>query len=134
MASPTPVELANTGLFASLDESKLAIVAAWFEVEDAVPGQRLTVEGTAGYAFFILHEGSAEASTDGHKLADIQPGDFFGELAMLGDSGKRTATVTVTAPSVVWTMFGTRYRELEQQHPEIAHAIATAATERRTHS
>jgi CRP-like cAMP-binding protein len=133
MASPTPEELASTGLFAELDESSLAIVAAWFEAEDAVPGQRLTVEGTAGYAFFVLHEGTAEVSANGQKLADVKPGDFFGELAMLGDSGKRTATVTVTSPAVVWTMFGTRYRELEQQHPEIAHAIAAAAMERRSH-
>ena len=134
MASPTPDELANTGLFAGLDEAALAIVAAWFEAEEAVPGQRLTVEGAAGYAFFVLHEGTADVTANGQKLSELHSGDFFGELAMLGDRGKRTATVTVTSPSIVWTMFGTRYRELEQQHPEIAHAIAAAAMERRSHS
>jgi CRP-like cAMP-binding protein len=129
MAAPEVADLANTELFAGLDEHSLRIVAEWFEVEDAVVGQRLTMEGNAGYAFFVLHEGSADVSVHGETVRALQVGDFFGELSMLGD-GRQTATVTVTTPSVVWTMFGTRFRELQRHHPEIAATISATALQR----
>jgi CRP-like cAMP-binding protein len=50
------------------------------------------------------------------------PGDFFGEMAILGD-GRRTASVEVTAPSTVLVMFGTEFRQLEQEMPEAAARI-----------
>src|ERR1039457_7655751 len=89
----------------------------------------MTHEGASGYAFFVLHAGAADVVVGGNVVRTLGPGDFFGELSMLGD-GRQTATVTVTRPSTIWTMFGTRFRELQQQHPEIAAAIEKVATER----
>jgi CRP-like cAMP-binding protein len=129
MSAPTAEALATIGLFADLDDSSREIVASWFEVEPAVPGQRLTLEGNAGYAFFVLDNGSAEVSVHGDAVRELTHGDYFGEIALLG-GGRQTATVTVTSPSTVWTMFGTRYRELQRQHPDIAAIIAQTAAER----
>jgi CRP-like cAMP-binding protein len=129
MSTPSAEALATIGLFADLDDASRQIVAAWFEVEPAVPGQRLTLEGNAGYAFFVLDEGTAEVSVHGQPVRQLGHGDFFGEIALLS-GGRQTATVTVTSPSVVWTMFGTRYRELQRHHPDIAATIAETATER----
>jgi CRP-like cAMP-binding protein len=54
---------------------------------------RLTGEGASGYSFFVLCEGTATVTIDGNEVRALEPGDFFGELAILGD-GRRTATVT----------------------------------------
>jgi CRP-like cAMP-binding protein len=129
VTSPSATDLARTGLFAGLDEASLRIVADWFEVSEAVPGQRLTHEGAAGYAFFVLHEGAAEVLVHGEPVRELLPDDYFGEIAMLG-AGRQTATVTVTSPAIVWTMFGTRYRQLQQQYPDIAATIEATAAER----
>jgi hypothetical protein len=46
-------------------------------------------------------------------------------LAIVGLSDRTATTVTATAPVVVWTMFGTRFRSLETQFPELAEKIGT---------
>jgi len=100
-----------------------------FDVEDVRPGQRLVEEGRSGYAFYVLDRGQASVAHDGQEVRRLGPGDFFGEIAILGD-GRRTATVTATEPGTVWTLFGTSFRELEMDRPDIAAALQDAMTDR----
>ena len=92
-------------------------------------GQRLIAEGRSGYAFYILDRGHASVSHEGHEVRILDPGDFFGEIAIIG-TGRRTATVTATEPGTMWTLFGTSFRELQSDHPEVASALQEAMTER----
>src|SRR5450432_2410297 len=131
MAVVNAADLASTPLFAGLGEPGRRIVAEWLEVDTVLPGHHLTHEATKGYAFDVLHEGSADVVVGSKFVRTLGPGDFFGEISILGD-GRRTATVTVTSPATVWTMFGTRFRQLQQSHPEIAAAIERVASERLT--
>jgi CRP-like cAMP-binding protein len=73
----------------------------------------------------VLVDGTAEVRSAGEWLAELGPGDFFGEMAILGD-GRRTATVTSTSPARLLVMFGTEFRMLEAAHPEIASRLAEA--------
>jgi CRP/FNR family transcriptional regulator, cyclic AMP receptor protein len=82
----------------------------------------LTCEGASGYSFFVLRSGAATVTVDGDELRALGAGDFFGELALLGD-GRRTATVTTTSPAQVLVLFGTEFRRLQQEHPEVAAQI-----------
>jgi CRP/FNR family cyclic AMP-dependent transcriptional regulator len=129
MALVTSSDLATTALFAGLDEPSRRVVAEWLEVDAVLPGHHLTHEDTMGYAFYVLHQGTADVFVNGKVVRTLGPGDFFGEISILGD-GRQTATVTVTSPATVWTMFGTRFRQLQQEHPEIAAAIEKVASER----
>ena len=129
MSSLDPSDLSRVALFAGLDVPDQRVVATWLDVGEFEPGYKMTHEGASGYAFFVLHAGAADVVVGGNVVRTLGPGDFFGELSMLGD-GRQTATVTVTRPSTIWTMFGTRFRELQQQHPEIAAAIEKVASER----
>ena len=119
---PTAAELERIPLFASLSESQLEELAEWFEVKSAVAETRLIDEGTGGYSFFALADGQARVTTDDNEIATLNPGDCFGERALLG-SGRRTASVTTTAPTTVYVMYGTEFRRLEQSHPEIVAQI-----------
>jgi ATP-binding cassette subfamily B protein len=125
----TAADIAAVALFADLDSQSLQVLADWLEVEHVDPGRRLTHQGAAGYAFFVLRHGSADVDIDGALIRTLGPGDYFGEIAILG-SGRQTATVTATSTSEVWTMFGTRFRELQQQHPRIASVIERTASAR----
>jgi CRP-like cAMP-binding protein len=127
--SGTADDLAAISLFASLSESDRRVLAGWFDAQTAGAGVRLVGEGAAGYSFFVLVEGSAVVTSAGAELATLGPGDFFGEIAILGD-GRRTATVTTTAPAKLLVMFGTEFRRLEQEHPEIAARVSAAMRER----
>src|SRR5262249_22898011 len=125
----TPAELAAVPLFASLSEPDLKELACWFDAKDVGQGVRLVGEGASGYTFFVLADGSAVATANGKEVGSLGPGDFFGEIAILGD-GRRSATVTTTTPSRVLAMFGTEFRRLQQEQPEIASQIEAAMGER----
>ena len=121
-------DLAGLPLFDTLEPDERASIAPWFELEDVSPGVNLTGEGASGYSFFVLRDGSATVTINGIEVRSLGPGDFFGELALLGD-GRRTATVTTTTPSKVLVLFGTEFRRLQQEHPEIAARVESALRE-----
>ena len=121
--------LAAVPLFSSLDEEQLVNLAKWFHVQNSHEGVRLVGEGAPGYTFFVLIEGTAAVTSEGQTLTELVPGDFFGEVAILGE-GRRTATVTSTSPVRLLVLFGTEFRQLEAAHPEIASRIAEAMQER----
>ena len=64
-------------------------------------------------------------------VAQLGPGDFFGEMAIMGD-GRRVADVVATAPMTLYAMFGTSFREMEAELPEVAAQIRIAVETRQT--
>jgi monovalent cation:H+ antiporter, CPA1 family len=124
MRTATADDLAGIPLFESLDADGRAAIALWFEIQDISPGVRLIGEGCHGYTFFVLQDGAVTVTIDDVEVRTLASGDFFGELALLGD-GQRTATVTTVSPSRVLVLFGTEFRRLQQEYPEIAAQIET---------
>ena len=122
MPDATTWDLAGIALLDDLEPEELTKIAPWFEVQDVSPGVNLTGEGASGYSFYILSDGTASVTIDGVEVNTLGPGDFFGELAILGD-GVRTATVTTTSPSRLLVVFGTEFRQLQQEQPDLASRI-----------
>jgi CRP-like cAMP-binding protein len=118
-------ELARLPLFASMSADDLNRLAPLFEQRSVSERTQLAGEGASGYSFYVLTEGSAAVTHGDATVAQIGPGDFFGEGAILGD-GRRGATVTTTSASTVLVMFGTSFRRLEMEHPTVAAAIEEA--------
>lgn len=119
----------NVPLFESLTAGQRAELAKWFDVREADEGVRLAGEGAPGYSFFVLKEGTASVTADGKSVATLGPGDYFGEMAILG-GGRRLATVTSSSPVSLLAMFGTEFRRLEAEHPDIASAISGTMEQR----
>lgn len=128
MRVATTDDLAGIPLFEGLGATDCETIAPWFEVQEISPGVRLTGEGAYGYSFYVLLDGAATVTIDGIEVRALGPGDFFGELAILGE-GRRTATVTTDSPSEVLVLFGTDFRRLEQEYPELAERIQSALRE-----
>jgi CRP-like cAMP-binding protein len=122
-------DIAAVPIFSSLDPDQLATIANWFDAEDVGEGVKLVDEGCHGYSFFVLAEGTASVTAEREELATLRAGDFFGEVAML-DSGRRTASVTSTAPARLLVMFGTEFRHLQDAYLEIADRITLAMRKR----
>lgn len=126
---PAADDLARIPLFAGLHAEARQVLSDRFEIEEFDTGQRLVTEGRSGYAFYILDRGHASVAHEGREVRKLDPGDFFGEIAILGD-GRRTATVTATEPGTMWTLFGTSFRMLRTDRPDAASALQDAKTER----
>jgi CRP-like cAMP-binding protein len=122
-------DLAGVPLFQPLDDDQLKELAGWFDIQSVGDGISVLGEGQTGYSFYVLIDGSAVVTVDGLTVADYEPGDFFGEMAILGQ-GRRSATVTTTSPSRFLVMFGTDFRQLQQLHPAIAATLEQAMQQR----
>lgn len=129
----TADDLSHIPLFDSLDDAQLAELASWFDVRQAQEGTRLVGAGAPGYSFLVLADGSATVTIDGAEVATLDAGDFFGELAIIG-GGWRSATVTASSPSRVLVLFGTEFRRMEHDYPEVAARIEARARARTTES
>ena len=124
-----PVRLAAIPLFAELTDEQRATAADKFEERHAEPGEHLSHEGGAGYFFFVIESGAAAVTRDGATLAEFGPGDYFGEAAIF-KTRRRTATVTTTAPTVLFAMFGADFAKLVNEIPSLHDDIDAAMAAR----
>ena len=89
-------------------------------------------EGEWPYEFFAIEEGTAEVRRGDQLLAELGPGDFFGEMALVGDT-RRNATVVATSPLTVVVMTGQAFRQTARELPEVGAKIRAAIEERGRH-
>ena len=127
--TPTAEQVAAAPLFRTLTPAQCDVLAAQLEVEQFEAGRTLMREGAYGYSFSLLRSGTVDVQHEGRVIGTLGADDFFGEMAILGD-GHRNATLVATAPGTLWCMFGTTFRKLELDHPEIAEIINAAAARR----
>src|SRR5882724_11034121 len=113
-----PARIANTPLFDGFTPDQLAAVAAKLEERDGYVGEHLSSEGGAGYFFFVIESGKASVSKHDAQVAELGPGDFFGEAAIFR-SRRRTATVTAVEPMTLFAMFGADFAKLAADIPEL---------------
>jgi CRP/FNR family transcriptional regulator, cyclic AMP receptor protein len=123
-------QLKDVPFFSTLSKRELATVAQNVDELDVAQGKALAREGELGHEFFVVVEGTAEVVRGDAHLADLGPGDFFGEMALLGEE-RRTATVTTTSAMRVLVMTGHHLRAIDREMPTVHTRIVEAIEERR---
>jgi CRP-like cAMP-binding protein len=121
--------LVDIPLFADLSRDELERVGSWLDARYAHPGERICGEGSPGYSFFVIENGTAGVTSDGGATRTLGPGDFFGEIALV-ETGRRTATVTASSPLDFFVLWGGDFRLLEREQPRVAESIRRAVTDR----
>jgi CRP-like cAMP-binding protein len=114
--------LAQTRLFASVGADGLERIAARItEVE--VPADRVIArQGEIGTGFFVIVSGSVRVIRDGQTLAELGPGDFFGELSVL-DGQPRNAQVVSVEPTTCLALATWDFEAVVSEQPSVALAI-----------
>ena len=110
--------LRDVPLFATLGRREFKAVTQVLDELDVGPGQALTREGEPGREFFVIDSGRAEVTRDGEHVADLGPGDFFGEIALI-EEGRRTATVSASEPTNVLVLTAAAFRGLRHTAPSV---------------
>ncbi len=97
-----------------------------FLVDDVVIG-----EGDRGDALYIISSGVVVVtrSDSDEPIAELRDGDFFGEMALLGDQ-KRTATVKARTPSTLLRLTRKDVLELAEEDPELKRRLEEAQQSR----
>ena len=130
MVQPTAADLGEVSLFSTLDERAREHVVSRLEVAEYAENDRIVVEGTAGVDLFVIRRGRALATQrERGMIRLLGPGDFFGEIALLG-RGERTATITASTPMVVWILRSDAIRSLQNESPAVSEALVTAMQDR----
>lgn len=124
--------LKKVPLFAGCSKSELRELAMTADEVDLRDGQVLTKEGRPGREFFVLVDGTARVTRKERKIADLGPGDWLGEIALLTDA-PRTATVTATSPVDVLVITDRSFRRVVEAMPSIALKVLASVGERLAH-
>jgi CRP/FNR family transcriptional regulator, cyclic AMP receptor protein len=116
-----PGRLKKIPVFADLSEAELAHIAA-LAAEVSVPASKeLVREGDYSYDVLAIEEGTARVDRHGAHLADLGPGDVFGEMGVL-QREQRNATVVATSPMLLVTLTSWDIRRLRKTAPKaVAH-------------
>jgi CRP/FNR family transcriptional regulator, cyclic AMP receptor protein len=120
--------LTTVPIFSALSKKDLQKIARASDEVVIEEGRAVVQEGTSGHEAFVILEGKASVERKGLKVADLGPGDYFGELALL-DGGPRTATVIATTPLTVLVLGQREFSGVLDSVPGLAHKLlATLAT------
>jgi CRP-like cAMP-binding protein len=117
--------LEAVGLFSSLSKKDLERLAQWTDEVSVKEGEELATEGQFAHEFFMIEDGTAEVLQGGARIAELGPGDFFGEIGLL-ETERRTASVVAATPMRVIVMFQREFKYMEQEMPAVADRVRSA--------
>ena len=117
--------LRRVSLFSDLERRELESVAASLKERTFKAGQDVAREGEGGIGFFVIREGEARVSVQGHERGRLGPGDSFGEIALIADT-PRTATVVADTDLHCLGMTSWEFRPLVEQNAAIAWKLLKA--------
>ena len=124
-----PSRLQSIPLFAGLGRRELETLGRFADEIDVREGEQLVAEGDFGHEFFAIEDGGAQVRHGGEVLAELGPGDFFGEQALSGDA-RRSASVVATAPMTAVVMTRSAFHQMRRDHPAVCDRIESAVRER----
>ena len=122
--------LARAPLFSELSRQELGELAKATEDLEVEEGKVLTREGDLGREFFVIVDGAVSVTKDGEEIRKLGPGDFFGEIALVYDNPRRTATVTATTPLRFFVLTRQSFRSLLEHQPEIEEKVMVVLEQR----
>jgi CRP/FNR family transcriptional regulator, cyclic AMP receptor protein len=125
-----PNRLRSLPLFADVSDEELSQIATFAQEISVEAGRDLVREGDFSYEFMAIEDGEAEVTRHGEHVADLGPGDFFGEMGLL-EKTLRNATVTAKTPMQLVTLTGWDLRRIERTVPKAVARVREVLEARR---
>jgi len=112
--------LRDIPLFDGLSQNELSAIEAILHRREYDPDEVLFRQGNPGVGMYIIQEGTIEIvyePTD-DVLAELEDGDFFGELALLNET-PRSATAVARTDAVLYGLFRPDLLGLVEHDPSL---------------
>jgi len=130
--------LRHVPLFESLDDEAAAELCHLLESIDSRAGSVLFRAGEEGDAMYVIERGKIRIcvrATDGHEvtLTELEHGDFFGEMALLGGQ-RRSADAVVAEDARLAVLSREHFLSFMRGTPNVALEMLTALANRLRHT
>ncbi len=118
-------------LFRHLTPRSLTEMADHLQSESFGPNEIVIREGDPGDKFYLIRQGrvSVRRGPQGHEVAVLGEGDFFGEIALLEDK-PRNATVVTLEPSILYSLSKPEFRKAMAEQASFEAEIRTSLFDR----
>jgi CRP/FNR family cyclic AMP-dependent transcriptional regulator len=116
------LDLNTLPLFDGLTTEEVEKCTGLFQQREFVAGSILVSEGDFSYKFFVILEGEVDVHRDFELVAQLGPGEFFGEAGIVAGD-KRNARVTPTTRSVLAWVMGWEFKTMMEEFPAIVERV-----------
>jgi CRP/FNR family cyclic AMP-dependent transcriptional regulator len=116
-------------LFAEVPDEQLRKIAPFAETDEFAEGQVVVKEGGYSNHFFAIEDGTVKVERSGEHIADLGPGDVFGEQGLL-EKQERSATVTATSRLRVIKIEHWELSRMRKTMPEVVQELQRKVGER----
>jgi ABC transport system ATP-binding/permease protein len=123
--------LSRLDLFMGCDRAMLSPVATALKPVSVAPGTAVVREGEPGAQFYLIESGDLEVTVrqngTSRSVQRLGPGQFFGEIALLREGGRRTATVRADTAAKLWSLSAADFHELVEHEPAVSSVLLRVA-------
>ena len=123
-------QLKRIPIFADASDEELKRVATFADSREVDEGTEVVSEGGFSRELLAIEDGTAEVTRDGEHVADLGPGELFGEAGMLDDD-MRSATVVATSRLKLISMGHFEVKRLKKDAPGVYESIEKLVEERK---
>jgi len=125
----------NIPLFRDIPPAEMAQIVSSLPMATYEAGAYLFRDGDPGENLYVVREGQLEVvlaaeSSDEMLLKVVGSGEYVGEMGLILEDGKRTATVRAQTKARTWVMSRARFNEMLLRWPIIAYAMVSILSER----
>ena len=114
--------LAGVPMFRACSQRELLAIGQRAEDLSFGDGDVIVKEGTKSDAFYVVVAGKARVSRGGRKVAELSPGDFFGETGLLARL-PRDATVSAVGPVEVVSISRREFLGVLEDVPSVTRKV-----------
>jgi CRP-like cAMP-binding protein len=126
MSKATVQRISQLELFGGCRRSQLERIDQLGVTLVVAPDRVLCAEGAPGAEFFVLVDGVAEVRKSAAPLAQLHPGAWFGEVALIDDAPRR-ATVTTKTDSLLLVYGRREFRSVLALAPSVRTRLQRSA-------
>ena len=129
------ISITDAPIFTGIKKKEREAVEGLATPATFTPGSTIVEQGRHGREFAVITSGVVGVYHDGQQVASLGPGDFFGEMALMGlgdgdRESRRTASVVAETLVTLEVMSMQEFSSALSGLPDVAAAIGRVAADR----
>ena len=128
--------LQEMAIFSGLSQEEIFLMSSRIQTEKFRKGTEIVRQGDVGDKLYIIQSGHVEVSVRSdatntaafgteRTVADLSEGDYFGEIALLGEV-PRTASCRATTPVETWVLNKRDFNQIVRRHLDLPEKLDRA--------